>query len=196
MRTGVLRNWPLALPWAPDGAAVGHNRRVGGTGYGPARGQEPGPSLISPAHQDAKLEDLKGLPGGRLGTTRQFRPYLSRAGGGSTASELFTRVPQVRTQPRAGPSRAEAAVALSVRPQRAQEVDPPESGPVGVAEVELRVGALPEQETAQALLAGGPDDQVWIGLPGRVQVLGDVFDVQYLGKLLDRGAPAGVLLQQ
>jgi len=42
----------------------------------PAKRRGPGPSLISPAHQDAKLEDLKGLPGGRLGTARQFRPYL------------------------------------------------------------------------------------------------------------------------
>src|SRR5215469_8267648 len=87
-------------------------------------------------------------------------------------------------------------MALPVGPQRAEEVDPPESGPVGIAEVELRVRALPEQEAAEALLARGPDDQVWIRLAGRIQVLGDVLDVQYLGKFLDCRAPAGVLLQQ
>ena len=54
-------------------------------------GREPGPSLISPAHQDAKLEDLKGLPGGRLGTARQFRRYLSVPCEGKYRNELFTR---------------------------------------------------------------------------------------------------------
>ncbi|HXW43750.1 MAG TPA: hypothetical protein VEL03_03115 [Streptosporangiaceae bacterium] len=40
-------------------------------GPGPASdGPDAGPSLISPAHQDAKLEDFEGLPGGRLGTAR------------------------------------------------------------------------------------------------------------------------------
>ena len=34
--------------------------------------------------------------------------------------------------------------------------------------------ALPEQEPAEALLAGGPDDQIRIGLPGGIQVLGEI----------------------
>src|SRR5580658_3448963 len=56
-------------------------------GPGPASdGPSAGPSLISPAHQDAKLEDFEGLPGGRQGTARQFRPYLSNVGGGSTVT--------------------------------------------------------------------------------------------------------------
>src|ERR1700729_1064204 len=55
-----------------------------------------------------------------------------------------------------------------------QEVDLAERGPVGVAEVELGVHGLPEQEVGYALLAAGPDDQVGVGLPGRVQVPGDV----------------------
>src|ERR1022692_3429199 len=46
-------------------------------GPGPASdGPGAGPSLISPACQDAKLEDLKGLPAGWLHTTRQNRRYL------------------------------------------------------------------------------------------------------------------------
>ena len=46
-------------------------------GPGPAsEGPVPALSLISPAHQDAKLENLEGLPAGRLRTTRQTRRYL------------------------------------------------------------------------------------------------------------------------
>jgi hypothetical protein len=84
-RIGVLRNWPLALPWAP-GRRRGRTQTCRRDRVRPARGREPGPSLISPAHQDAKLEDLKGLPGGRLGTARQFRPYPSEPSGGSTVT--------------------------------------------------------------------------------------------------------------
>ena len=73
---------------------------------------------------------------------------------------------------------AEAAVPRGVRAQRAEEVHPAERGPVGVAEVELGLGALPQQEAAQALLARGPDHQVRVGLAGRVQMLGDVLDVE------------------
>src|SRR5208283_4367673 len=53
-----------------------------------------------------------------------------------------------------------------------------------------------EQETADALLARGADDQIGVGLAGRVKVLGDMFDVQDLGELLDGGATRGVLVQQ
>jgi len=46
-------------------------------GPGPAReGPGTGPSRISPACQDAKLEDLEGLPAGRRRTARQIRRYL------------------------------------------------------------------------------------------------------------------------
>jgi len=67
---------------------------------------------------------------------------------------------------------AEPALTRGVGAERAEEVDATEGGPVGVAEVELGVGALPEQEPAEPLLARGPDDQVGIGLPGRVGALG------------------------
>ena len=49
-------------------------------------------------------------------------------------------------------SGAVPAMPCRVRTQRAQEVDLPEGWPVGVAEVELRVRALPEQEAAEPLL--------------------------------------------
>src|SRR3954454_18087485 len=90
----------------------------------------------------------------------------------------------------------EAALATGVRSQRAQEVDAPEVGPVGVVEIELRVRRLPQQEARQPLFAARPDDQVGIGLTARVEVLGDVLDVEDLGQLLDRAAGRRVLVQQ
>jgi hypothetical protein len=188
-RIGVLRNWPLALPWAP-GRRRGRTQTCRRDRVRPARGREPGPSLISPAHQDAKLEDLKGLPGGRLGTARQFRPYPSEPSGGSTVTSCsrptcaisltghasagrtsqFASVRKHAGSQRPSPgwltagqapnprSGSEPPVALAVGPQRAEEVEPAEGGPVGVAEVKLRVRALPEQEAPEALLPRGPDD--------------------------------------
>src|SRR5215469_5489397 len=80
-RTYVRRTEELAtrsLPWAPGGAVFGHI----GLARAEARVQEnvlagpgAGPSLISPACQDAKLEDLEGLPVGRLRTARHLRRY-------------------------------------------------------------------------------------------------------------------------
>src|SRR5262245_24971066 len=48
-------------------------------------------------------------------------------------------------------SAAEAALAGGVGADRSQEVDPPEVRPQRLAEVELAVHALPEQEAAEAL---------------------------------------------
>src|SRR5690625_4227119 len=70
-------------------------------------------------------------------------------------------------------SPAEAALALGVRAQRPQEVHSAEIGPEGLAEVKFAVRALPEEEPAKTLLAGGPDHEVGIGLPLGVQVRGD-----------------------
>src|SRR5262249_33965192 len=53
------------------------------------------------------------------------------------------------TRSRPGP---DPPMSRRVRSQRAQEVDFPEGWPVRVAEVELRVRALPEQEAAKPLL--------------------------------------------
>ena len=83
-----------------------------------------------------------------------------------------------------------------VRAQGAQEINPAEGRPVGIAEVELRVRALPQQESAQPLLPRGPDHQVGIGLAGRVQMVGDVLHVEDLGELLDAGALGGVVVEQ
>src|SRR6516165_1884341 len=66
-RGGGQKNWPLVLPWAPWRCRAQTSRRVRKTG--PAR-ERPvaGPALVSPAYQDNKLEDVEGLPGGRLRT--------------------------------------------------------------------------------------------------------------------------------
>src|SRR5688572_28109934 len=73
-------------------------------------------------------------------------------------------------------SGAEAAFAGCVRAHRAQEVDAAERRPERVAEVELRMDALPEQEAGEPLLPRGADDEVGVGLALGVEVLGDVVD--------------------
>src|ERR671912_341714 len=93
-------------------------------------------------------------------------------------------------------SAAEAALALGVRADGAQEVHAPEVGPQRLAEVELRVGRLPQQEAAEALLAGRADHQVRIRLTLGVEVLGDVLDVDQVCELLQRRASSGMLGEQ
>ena len=94
------------------------------------------------------------------------------------------------------PSGAEPALALGVGAHRPQEIDPSEIGPVGLAEIELRMGALPEQEAGQPLLARGADDEIGIWLSLRIEVLGDVLRIDELGEFVERRALARVLLQQ
>src|SRR5206468_3153060 len=93
---------------------------------------------------------------------------------------------EARGPPRPDPpdgSDAEPPLSRGVRAQRPQEVDVPEVGPERLAEVELAVRALPQQEATQPLLAAGADDEVGIGLPPGVQVLRDVLDVEELRDL-------------
>src|SRR5690242_7023295 len=93
-------------------------------------------------------------------------------------------------------SRAEATLSLGVAPDRAEEVDVPEVRPERLAEVELAQCALPEQEATEALLTRRTNDQVRVRLALRVQVPGDVFDVDAVGQLLDRHALRGFLEEQ
>ena len=62
----------------------------------------------------------------------------------------------------------------------------PEIWPVGLAEVELGVGALPQQEARESLLARGANHEIGIGLAARVQVLGNVIDIDELRELIER----------
>src|SRR5215469_15842069 len=108
-RTYVRRTEELAtrsLPWAPGGAVFGHiglaraEARVQenvSAGPGPAStGPGAGPSLISPACQDAKLEDLEGLPVGRLGTARHLRRYPRSAVSRKYRAPLLTCLTSAR----------------------------------------------------------------------------------------------------
>src|SRR6478736_10176492 len=95
-----------------------------------------------------------------------------------------------------GASAAEAAVAVRVVAQRPQEVDLAEGGPEDLAEVVLRMGALPEHEAGEALLAAGADDEVRVGLPAGVEVLRDGVDGDGLGQLLEGGAALGVVEEE
>ena len=75
----------------------------------------------------------------------------------------------------AGSSAAEAALARGVRPDRAEEVDPAEVGPERLAEVELRVGRLPQQEAARGT---------------SLEELADLIDVEHIAEhLYTKGQP-------
>jgi predicted CoA-binding protein len=58
------------------------------------------------------------------------------------------------------------------------------------------VRRLPQEESGQPLLPGRPDHEVRVGLPGRVQVLGDVVDVEDLDQLLDGLTGLGLAREQ
>src|SRR5215204_1656070 len=96
----------------------------------------------------------------------------------------------------AASSRPEAAFPQGVGADGPQEVDPAEVGPIGLAEVELRLGTLPEQEAAEPLLSRRTDHEVRVGLALGVEVVGDVLDIDDPRELLQRGAFGGVLLEE
>src|SRR3546814_3239923 len=72
-------------------------------------------------------------------------------------------------------SPAEAALPVPISAQRAQEVDLAKVRPVDLGEIELAVGALPEQEARQSQLAAGADDEVRIRELRDVEMAGDGF---------------------
>ena len=63
--------------------------------------------------------------------------------------------------------------------------------PQGIAEVKLRIGALPQQKAGQALLAAGADDELRVRDPRRVQIAGEQGIIQLLRPLLPGGAVGG-----
>jgi hypothetical protein len=71
-------------------------------------------------------------------------------------------------------------------PYRAEEVELSERRPVHVCEVELAAAALPGQKAAQAHLPARPDDEVRIGVVGRVQMSPDCIRVDVLRQLVSR----------
>src|SRR6266699_916208 len=58
---------------------------------------------------------------------------------------------------------AKTSLASRVLPERLCELRRVEIGPQAVEKEQLRVGALPEQEVTQTLLAAGPDEQIDLG---------------------------------
>src|SRR6266542_97593 len=67
----------------------------------------------------------------------------------------------------------EPPLAMLIRPHRPQEVYLAEGRPGHIAEIELAVGALPEEETGQADLTARPDDEIRIGRASRVEMARD-----------------------
>lgn len=82
-----------------------------------------------------------------------------------------------------------------VRTKCPQEIDSAEIRPVGLTEVELGVGTLPEHEPGEPLLSRGPDKEIRIGLAARVEMLCDVLHVEDLNEFLDARPGTRVLLQ-
>ncbi len=83
-------------------------------------------------------------------------------------------------------SAPEATVPRGVIAQGAQEVDAAELRPVGLGEPDLRVGALPQQESRKPLLPRCADDQVGVGLAGGVEVLVDGVDGDRVDQFVGR----------
>src|SRR3954469_6488643 len=103
-----------------------------------------------------------GVPHSPMPTNVRRGGRRSRQHAGTRGERrMSTRPPPSLTRPSrpptAGSSAPVATFALGVRADRPEEVDPAEVGPVGLAEVELALGRLPQQEAAQPLLAGGTD---------------------------------------
>src|SRR5207247_3782821 len=94
------------------------------------------------------------------------------------------------------PLRSEATIPLLESAHGAQEVDLPERRPVNVAEVELAVRALPEQEPREPHLAARSNDQVGIGKVGRVEVPGESLLGDALDDRLEVLALLGLLAKQ
>ena len=81
---------------------------------------------------------------------------------------------------------AEAALAGGVGGEAGEELVLAEVGPEHGREYELGVGALHEEEIADARLAGGADDEVGVGDAGGVEVAGEGVPGGFAG-----GVPAG-----
>src|SRR6516162_4983202 len=92
-----------------------------------------GPSVISPA-RNARSTKIRGPSRERRRAVHHYRRYpRSRYGKSTAALRVGVRACNLRL-------RAEPATPGRVGAQGAQEVHLAEGGPVGVAEVELRVG--------------------------------------------------------
>src|SRR4029079_13530560 len=81
-------------------------------------------------------------------------------------------------------SRADSAVspvALLIREDRFDEVPTPEIGPQSICHVDLRIRDLPQQVIADAHFAAGADEEIRIGLTGRVEKTREPLFVENFG---------------
>ena len=80
--------------------------------------------------------------------------------------------------------------------QCSEEVDFPKVWAERFHEIKLAVGALPQHEVAETLLAGSSYDEVWIRLSLGVQALGDGLDGDALGEVRERATNVLVFLHE
>src|SRR5919197_109187 len=216
--TWSLRSGPVCRPRPPDGRpplVLAREEGAPGAGFGFGAGVGSSPAWRRARSMEwrrrAAARSLRAtnrlLPIGRAAPSELAPP--GRPGGRPAAAGRSRQRPaapaaakfawMVRGAPwrrRADRLLAEAALPLGVGAQRPQEVDLAEVRPVGVGEVVLRVGRLPQQEAGQADLPRGADDQVGVGHPGGVQVPGDLVGGQAAGRVRQLEALLGVLAEQ
>src|SRR5262245_9747976 len=154
-----------------------------------ALGLDMGLDRLALGHQDVADDHARAFTReqARLGGTHAARTpadqrHLSRKSHG--------RLARASGDGRDTGSAAEAALALLVGTDCAQEVDLAEGRPVRITEVELAVGALPQEEAGETDLAAGADDEIRIRQVGRVEVLAD----RLLGHAVDDGLEVLALL--
>src|SRR4029079_2076035 len=122
-------------------------------------------------------------------TSRIAQPPMIRA---TTSGGTRTTADSARSRI-SGPgssSAPEAPRAARVLEERVVECLRPEVRPQDVAEHELRVGALPDQEVADPLLAARPDEEVGGRHPRGVQGVRDGALIDRLGRDATRGQPS------
>ena len=92
--------------------------------------------------------------------------------------------------------RAEAPLPLLIIADRPEKIDLAKGGPVGVAEIELTIGALPEEEAGEAEFATRPDDEIRIGKIIHIEILADLFGRDLFCSLLEGAPPSGPISQE
>src|SRR5258708_4837916 len=118
----------------------------------------------------------------------------NRSGPKTTADSIRSSRPRNRLGCPAGALTADAAIATFAPAElgdRLLEMLLAEIGPQRVDEHQLGIGALPEQEIADPLLAAGPDQKVGIGHAGSEQFALEQILVDALGRQFTGGDLAG-----
>src|SRR5260370_35124 len=164
----MIQRRPEGPAWAPRSSA-----RIPSSGNAARRR----PTISSSARPSISVTRFVGVPlyamrRGRRSSARRSRPAAH-------AASIATRRSSVGI-----PLGAEAPLALLERADRSEEVDLPERRPQHVAEVELAVGALPEEEPREADLAARPDDEIGVREIGGVEVARDRVGRDALDELL------------